>query len=290
MLWRALRGIPEGRYVDVGANDPRLFSVTRGFYELGWSGITIEPVPAFAAAQRAERPRDTLIEAAVTDEAIDTVTLHVFEDTGLSTLVDEVSERHVGAGFAGSDVVVPARTLDDILAEAGWDDVDIHFMVVDVEGAEAAVIRSADLARWRPWVLVIESTAPLSTEPTHEVWEGDVLAAGYTFCLFDGLSRFYVSPDHPELVPLVSYPACPLDEYDTDAEREQRASIERLTDEVVRWRTAALTRWADRSDSTLSRAADQRRIAALEAELVAVRRTVSWRLTAPLRAVRGVAR
>lgn len=298
MLWRALHDVAEGRYVDVGANDPRLFSVTRGFYDQGWRGITVEPVPAFAEAQRRERPEDTLVEAAITDGAVGTVTLHLIADTGLSTLVDDVSARQAADGFTSEDVTVAARRLDDVLDEAGWQGTDIHFMVVDVEGAELQALRSVDLTRWKPWVLVIESTAPRSTEPTHGEWEDIVLAAGYTFCFFDGLSRFYCSAEHPELQPLLSYPASPLDEYDTDVDRTRRDTIERLTgenssltDELVRWRSRALTRWAERSDAPpAGRAEDQQRIAALEKELQATRATLSWRITAPLRAVRGLGR
>jgi FkbM family methyltransferase len=290
VLWRALRNVANGRYVDVGANDPRHFSVTRGFYDQGWRGITVEPVPAFATAHRTDRPGDVLVEAAVTDADVEHVTLHLFEDTGLSTLVDAVNDRHADAGWSSSEIQVRARSLDSILDEAGWDGQDVHFVVVDVEGAEPEVLRSLDLKRWQPWVLVVESTAPLSTEPTHDAWERTVLEAGYEFCLFDGLSRFYVSPQHPELRDLLSYPACPLDEYDTDVDRARRDTIDRLGAEVVRWRTAALTRWSAKAAKAAPRAQDQQRIAALEAEVVAIRHTLSWRVTAPLRAVRGLRR
>ena len=53
VLWRALRNIGTGRFVDVGANDPQVFSVSMGFYQRGWSGITIEPDPIFAQMHRA---------------------------------------------------------------------------------------------------------------------------------------------------------------------------------------------------------------------------------------------
>ncbi|GIG36077.1 FkbM family methyltransferase [Cellulomonas pakistanensis] len=307
VLRRALRDVTAGSYVDVGANDPRLYSLTRGFYDQGWSGITVEPVPVFAEAHRRERPRDTLVEAAVTDQPIDSVTLHVIGDTGLSTLVDDVSERHRQDGWESRDVAVPARTLDEILESAGWEGRDIHFVSVDVEGAEPEVLRSFDLTRWRPWILVVESTAPRSTEQTHHAWEPRLLEAGYVPCLFDGLSRFYASPDHPELVELLSYPACPLDEFDTDLDRQRREQIdrqqraledaeqlvERTRAETVRWRTTALTRWAAAAAPVVTSHVDPAaaaRAAHLEQELDATRRTLSWRITAPLRAVRRSAR
>lgn len=290
VLWRALQQVEGGRYVDVGANHPSAESVTRAFYDRGWSGITVEPVPSLVEAHRTERPRDTQVEAAATDGTTDTVTLHVFEGTGLSTLVDEYGERHRDDGFAGTDLTVPTRTLDQILASESWEGVDLHLAVIDVEGAERAALTGFDLARWRPWVLVVEATEPRSTTPSWESWEPDVLAAGYRLCLFDGVSRFYVSTDHLDLAPALSYPACALDEFDTAHDLALRERVAALEEDVVRWRAAALTRWADLAVELPAHADQQRRAAALQAEIDAMHRTVSWRVTAPLRAAQVLRR
>src|ERR671911_234892 len=77
------------------------------------------PVEAFATTYRDGRPRDRVVQAAITDEPVDTITLHVVPGTGLSTLVDSVSERHDLAGFEHEDMVVPARSLDSVLEESG---------------------------------------------------------------------------------------------------------------------------------------------------------------------------
>jgi len=45
MLWRALKHIERGFYIDVGAWSSDLDSVTRAFYEHGWRGINVEPNP-----------------------------------------------------------------------------------------------------------------------------------------------------------------------------------------------------------------------------------------------------
>ena len=65
MLWRALRDIPQGFYVDVGANDPVIDSVTRWFYQQGWHGINIEPVPHWHQRLQADRPLDINLQMAV---------------------------------------------------------------------------------------------------------------------------------------------------------------------------------------------------------------------------------
>ncbi len=48
-LWALVGHRPGGTYVDVGCNDERLHSVTKLFYEQGWSGLNIDANESFAA-------------------------------------------------------------------------------------------------------------------------------------------------------------------------------------------------------------------------------------------------
>jgi FkbM family methyltransferase len=300
VLRRALQDVAAGFYVEVGANDHRELSISRPFYDAGWHGIAVEPVAELAEEFRRERPRDIVVQAAVTAADVDAVTLHLIEGTGLSSLDQQVTERHADAGYESRAVTVPARTLDSILAEAEAP-ADIHFMVVDTEGTEADVLASIDLRRWRPWVIVVEATRPLTNEPTHDAWEKDLLDADYEFCLFDGISRFYVASEHAERLrrPL-SYPANVLDGFTPLHwhRREQefgavRAELERLRElheqvlsDLIRWRGAVLSRWTDVAGGGGSGGGGHE-VVRLREELTATHRTLSWRVTAPLRAVQA---
>lgn len=292
VLWRALHGVTGGRYVEVGANHPRIDSATRAFYDRGWNGITVEPVPFFADLQRAERPRDHLVEAVI-GTTNGEVTLHQVPGTGLSTVVDAVSAMHASEGIDHVDVTVPSRRLDDVLTEAGWSpDEDLHFMLVDVEGAEQDVLASVDLTRWRPRVLVVEATAPNAPVPTHGDWEPAVLASGYQFCLFDGVSRFYVADEWAQqLGPLLSYPACAHDNFMSLPTLTAQQEREELRGQAAHWRTVALTAWADavaEAASHSSNGGDSAELSALRAQITAMQHTLSWRVTRPLRGVRRV--
>jgi FkbM family methyltransferase len=303
VLWRVLGDVGPGRYVEVGANDPTELSITRAFYDRGWSGLTVDPVEEYAARHRAERPRDVQAQVAVTDADVEEVVLNEIPGTGLSTLDDDVAARHAADGRGATRHAVPARRLDALLDAQGWEGADIHFLVVDVEGAEAQVLRSVDLRRWRPWVLVIESTAPLGTAQTHGEWEPEVLASGYRFCLFDGLSRYYVAEEHADrLAERLSYPACPQDVYvraDVVRAQEEAARLTAARDRVLlelrHWRRAALEQWAvavreDDPATTAELDHLRRTVADLTHDLVATRATLSWRVTAPLRRASGLAR
>jgi FkbM family methyltransferase len=294
VLWRALNGVTAGRYVEVGANHPTEFSITRAFYDRGWTGIEIEPVAEFVEQFRAERPQDVVVQAAITDADAPSVTLHVIDGTGLSTLDEAIAAGHRDGGWESREEVVPARRLDDVLADHLAPGDDIHFMVVDTEGSEPEVLASVDLRRWRPWVLVVEATAPRSTTPTHAAWEGRVLDAGYEFCLFDGLSRFYVAEEHAaRLRTALSAPANPFDEFiaarwqqQSEELRELRRERDELVEEVVRWRGTVLARWAEAA-GTGGSGQPGHEVVRLRRELAEIRGTVSWRVTAPLRAVQS---
>jgi len=300
VLWRALSQVTTGRYVEVGANDPKDLSITKAFYDRGWSGVTIDPVAEWAEAHRTVRPRDTFVQAAVTDEDIATIVLNEFPGTGLSTLDDRIAERHDAAGREHRSTTVPAMSLDRILRDAGAMDGPTHFMIVDTEGYEGHVLASVDLTSWRPWVLVVESTTPLGTEPTHADWEPGVLASSYEFCLFDGLSRFYVANEHAaDLRTALSYPVCPLDDYvraDTVEAQNRIAELTRARDTamegLVSWRTEALHRWENGTSSEAAAELERlrRKAADLEAAVNALRGTLSWRVTAPLRLGRQLVR
>ena len=89
MLYRALGDVDRGVYIDIGAQDPDIDSVSKAFYERGWHGTHIEPVPEYAERLRVARPGDTIVEAAASNE-IGTTTLTVFRLPDLARWIRRV--------------------------------------------------------------------------------------------------------------------------------------------------------------------------------------------------------
>ena len=256
VLSRALTGVDRGRYVQVGADDPVRGSTTYAFYERDWSGIAVEADPAVAESWRLERPRDLVVQGSV--------------------------------------------RLDEVLEEAAWADLDIHVMAVDREAAERGVLKTLNLTRRRPWIIVVEHSEGAS--------EDVLLGGGYEFCLFDGLSRFYVAAERAaELRSALSAPASPLDDYTAHSTRvaeqqrdealvELRRRDEEQQTAILSWRAAALRAWATSAEAgqveDLRRQVDEHvnHVRHVDAQLVAMKRTLSWRVTRPLRVLKSVAR
>ena len=210
VLWRALQHVDAGVYVDVGAADPVGYSVSYAMYQRGWSGINLEPEPKFAEALRLIRPRDITLEVAAGD-SVGELTLYHPRGTGLSTVDATGADRLKSAGFDLEEVRVPERPLNSILSDHLDSTDPIHFLKIDVEGSEHRVLRGLDLTVWRPWIIVVEATAPMSTERTHEEWDPYLVKHGYTCTLFDGLNRFYLADEHPELAEHLDHGVCVFD-------------------------------------------------------------------------------
>jgi FkbM family methyltransferase len=196
MLWRALSHVQGGFYVDIGAQDPIIDSVSHAFHERGWRGIHVEPVQHYAELLRQQRPGDEVIQAAVGNGP----TLLRFYETpggGISTADANIAARHRESGVHIVEITVPCVALSAIFDACTAP--EIHWLKIDVEGYERQVLASWGPSRTSPWIIVIESTLPLTQIETHEQWEALLIDRGYRFVYFDGLNRYYISAAHPEM-------------------------------------------------------------------------------------------
>jgi FkbM family methyltransferase len=288
-LWRVFRHRPPGFYVDVGAMDPVIDSVTKVFYDHGWHGINIEPHPAYAAALRSVRTRDVVEETAA-DDAKGSVPLHLIatgdgDDTGLSTTVERHARLHATDGMSIRTIDVRTAPLTELLAGTDAEDpTGFHFLKIDVEGREAAVLRGIDLDRFRPIVVVLEAREPNRPTDAYGTAEDLLLRSAYRFSTDDGINRWYAREDATEVVDILAPQINPVTDgsprrwADVVREDELRAEVVRLEARIgdLEGEASAMHASSRRAQDELERVAE---------ELRSVQRSRSWRLTAPLRAV-----
>jgi FkbM family methyltransferase len=255
MLFRALRHIEEGFYIDVGAQDPVADSVTKAFYERGWHGINIEPAQHWHERLVADRPRDINLRLAASDHR-GTLRFYDVAGTGLSTTQESIAAQNSEAGRQVAQCEVECRTLDEICAEYAVE--QVNFLKVDVEGAESAVLRGMPFDRIRPWIIVVEAILPISRTPAWQEWQPLLDAHGYACVYEDGLNRFYLSSEHPELKEAFRFPPNVFDDF---VDRRSELAVKALASENER-REAALVQM--RAES----AAQKLDLRAKEAELV----------------------
>lgn len=211
MLWRALKHVKNGFYVDVGAAWPEEASVTKAFYDHNWRGINIEPNLEMWRSLTASRPDDTNLNLALSDRR-GYEDFYSIDDTGLSTLIPEIVSLHEAKGLRANKVRIEVSTLADVW-RANVGSRDVHFLKIDVEGAERQVLQGNDWFRNRPWIVVIEATVPTSQVSSHDNWESIILSSNYQMAYDDGLNRFYVASEHQDILLAFSSPPNVFDRF-----------------------------------------------------------------------------
>jgi FkbM family methyltransferase len=147
---------PTGTYVDIGANDPTLFSNTKRFYDRGWTGINIEPNPLHFTGLLKKRNRDVNLNIGISDKE-STLPFYVLKADMVSTLDKNTAIRNCQDYDTSIQNVidVPVSRLDTTL-DTFLGGRTIDFMSIDVEGAEMLVLHGNNWNRYRPQVILIE--------------------------------------------------------------------------------------------------------------------------------------
>lgn len=235
MLHRVFRDQKDGFYIDVGAMDPMIESVTKFFYDQGWSGINIEPNEYFYSKLLQARPRDINLNLAV-GEREGCRPLYVFEQYGISTFDESNRDRFVAKGYEAQTKNTRITTLAAICQDYVRRPID--FLKVDCEGWEEFALRGADWERFRPIVLIVEGTTPGTGSPSWSAWEPYLIEnAHYEMVYFDGLNRFYLRREYTDLRSHFEVPPNVFDEFTlrtTAAAEQARQGFELERDNLVR--------------------------------------------------------
>lgn len=192
LLWKALGDSAGPRYfVEVGVVDGIRFSNTFALEQRGWRGLCVEAHPDYVDLVRRNRPGSTVIHAAASDES-GVVPFYADPRGDLSSLVqrdEQEMKRRFGRWFQGlRPVDVQARTLDDMLGEAGAPR-GFEVLSIDIEGAEPAALRGLDLRRWRPRVVLLEADG----DDARAQLDRHMLPRGYHFARMIGINATYTS-------------------------------------------------------------------------------------------------
>jgi FkbM family methyltransferase len=131
-----------GFYVDIGAAHPDFLSVTRHFYDEGWSGINVEPAFRFYPLLCETRPRDINLQCAIGTSPGLATFYEIPKFAENSTLERIVPDRLAVAELIATPHEVEVVRLAD-LCDLHVKERTIDFMKIDVEGGELGVLQSA---------------------------------------------------------------------------------------------------------------------------------------------------
>ncbi len=154
-LKKRLRSAQPGFYVDIGANDPIGTSNTYLFYTYGWRGVCIDANPRFRAQFETYRPRDILVNAAVSDLGQSLYFAEAYGNAG-HKIARVMSDPKQFTDQYQPPVEVKSQTLAKILDAHVPEGTEIDFMSIDLEDSELPALRSNNWSRYMARVILIE--------------------------------------------------------------------------------------------------------------------------------------
>lgn len=162
LLSRIFEGKKDGFYLDIGAHHPKRFSNTYLFYQKGWRGINIDPIPGIMKKFEVERPEDINLEIAIGEKEIE-LNYFNFKEKALNTFSEELANQYQNEDWELENIIkVKTYPLDKILNQYLPINTTIDFISIDVEGLDLQVLISNNWLKYRPLIVLVESLEMVS--------------------------------------------------------------------------------------------------------------------------------
>lgn len=147
VIFKMFPGVKNGFFLDVGSGHGTIGSNTKALEELGWTGICVDPFPSHMEDRTCRMEKEV-----VSSTSGQIVKFHTH--SGLGGIADTLGKWKTEA--EKSPVVeLKTTTLGELLSRAqapGF----IHFLSVDIEGAELEALKGIPFDRYRFGAMAIE--------------------------------------------------------------------------------------------------------------------------------------
>ena len=140
----------KGVYIDVGCYHPYNGNNTKMLYDRGWSGINIDLDFHTIDLFNYIRKRDENINIAISNEEGE-FDLYYFHNRSALNSLDVNRKKN-----AKEIKKVKTKTLNSIIENSKFQKDKINLLSIDVEGHELEVIKSIDLIKYSPEIILIE--------------------------------------------------------------------------------------------------------------------------------------
>lgn len=147
VLVKMFPSVTDGFFLDVGSGHGTIGSNTKALEERGWSGLCVDPFPTHMEGRTCQVFKDV-----VSSSAGQVVKFHTH--AGLGGIADTLGKWKDEAQKSPA-VELTTTTLGEILDRAKAP-AFIHFLSVDIEGAELDALRGVDLDKYRFGAMAIE--------------------------------------------------------------------------------------------------------------------------------------
>jgi FkbM family methyltransferase len=154
----AAPAIEQGKLLDIGAWDPKIFSNSRALIEKGWSAVLVEPSPKPLDALVREYAGHPLVQIIAACVALERglVEMKISEDA-VSSGEASVTDRWSKQGAYYGRMWVPALTLAEVFNQFG----SFDFVNIDAEGVSADLFIALCMTEMLPRCICVEHDSRL---------------------------------------------------------------------------------------------------------------------------------
>ena len=151
-------GIRHITYLDIGANDPVFCNNTYLFYTRKGKGVLVEPDPVFNSVLKRARPRDLVIQAAVSDKDNSEADFYIFDEPSVNTLSKVEAELRQQTGRYKLKMIkrIPLLTIEHIIVNYLNNELPL-LISLDIEGVDHDVLQAFDFVKYPVPVWIVET-------------------------------------------------------------------------------------------------------------------------------------
>jgi FkbM family methyltransferase len=157
ILKRIFENKKNGFFIDIGAHHPKKFSNTFFFYLKGWNGINIDAMPGSMKIFKKTRKNDINLEIPISENK-QILTYFAFNEPALNSFDEELSIKRLSNSnyHLKFKKHIETSRLEDVLDKYLPLNTTIDFLTIDVEGLDFQVLKSLNLKKYKPNIILIE--------------------------------------------------------------------------------------------------------------------------------------
>ena len=148
------KNIKNGFYVDVGCYHPIKHSNTFRLKKKGWSGINIDVEKDKIQVFNLTRRNDYNFLAPVSIKK-EIVKIYKTQSYGVGTTIKKDFIKNENKIIETN--LLQSKTLDDIIKQSPFSSREIDLLSIDTEGSDFNVLKSLNIEKYKPKIIVIES-------------------------------------------------------------------------------------------------------------------------------------
>ena len=144
----------DGFYVDIGCGHPIKNNNTYLLNKRGWKGINIDLDEENIDLFNIYRKKDENINIAVSNDNKEVDLYFYHSKSAINTISKEAANYQKAK--VSSVKKINSKTLNEVLINSKFKDIQIDFLSIDVEGSELLVLKNFDFKKYSPKVIVVE--------------------------------------------------------------------------------------------------------------------------------------